>query len=742
MDPTTSPIHFSMVMASALLAAVIGALATLRRGHWLTTLVFSSSFLCMAAFQAGTLGMLNAATPETARNWAIYLARTSALASWLWLTLSVVLAQAEPWQQIRNAGAYLALALIGCIGMSAAAGSPYVVKDVTGVGGGATIVLGTMGKIYLMYLVVVMVAVLMNLERVLRNAPAVAQRQLRPMFVAFLIGILSELLVVSAALLFGGLKVSWLVASAAPMFGSGVVTALALARRSLNDLSIPVQRPVIYYSSVSLTLAGAFLLTMAVLSKILPVLTPEWKHIVSLGFYLLAGGGGLLLTLSPRANRAVKRFIDRNFYANRYDYRREWERVSNAIAPTGRPEDISRQIEALVCSVFEADRAAIYLRDESGGPLRRIHGPSGMPGALGPDNLLVRDLSRTRAPLVFDDIASDLDLIPTAVENQVAIEALDAAVCAPLTVGDQLVGLLWLSEKKNDEDYSYEDVEFLGAMARHLAGTLWFARQAEQLAETRQLESLHRLSSYVLHDIKNHVSGLSLVVENARRHLANPEFQRDAMAVVERTVSSLRELMGHVAGVTRPPEARPEICAVPDLLEDAAVTSGLAAGGREGLRFVSRCDLDGPVRIDRRLTHRVLVNLLTNAREAITEAGEIVLTATLEKVSGDRGVLLFTVRDNGRGMSEEYVRNGLFRPFASTKPGGLGVGLSQCRAIIEAQGGTITVESQPARGTTFCVRLPVSITLTTPGAPDADVGRPSIVAGVGSSPNLAGEASR
>src|SRR5205085_5278467 len=112
----------------------------------------------------------------------------------------------------------------------------------------------------------------------------------------------------------------------------------------------------------------------------------------------------------------------------------------------------------------------------------------------------------------------------------------------------------WLSEKRSDEDYSHEDVEFLGAMARQIANALWFARQAEQLAETRQLETLHRLSSFVLHDIKNHISGLSLVLENARKHLSNPEFQRDAMAVVERTVVSLRELVSQVAGVARPTE--------------------------------------------------------------------------------------------------------------------------------------------------------------------------------------------
>src|SRR5204863_2629670 len=122
-----SPIQVSIVLASALLATVVGLLATLRRGHWLTTLIFSSAFLSMAAFQAGTLGILNAETAGSARVWAIYLARTSALASWLWLCLSVVLARSDPWGQIRNAGAYLALGLVGCVGMSLAAGSTHAV---------------------------------------------------------------------------------------------------------------------------------------------------------------------------------------------------------------------------------------------------------------------------------------------------------------------------------------------------------------------------------------------------------------------------------------------------------------------------------------------------------------------------------------------------------------------------------------------------------------------------------------
>ncbi len=716
MDLTYLPLQSSLVTASALLAAMIGLLALLRRGHWLVTLLFSSAFLSMAAFQAGTLGIVHSDSALGARTWATYLAQVSALASWLWLALSVVLARPDPWKQVRQAGAYLTLALVGCAILWAVAGTPWVVRDVIGARGEAVIRFGPMGKIYLMYLVVVMVAVLMNLERMLRIAPATVQSWLRPLFVAFLVGILSEVLLVSGGLLFSGLWVSWLAASAMPMFVAGTVTALALARRRLSDMSVPVARPVIYYSSVSLTLAGSFLLLMAVLANVVPVLSPDAKRGVSLAFYLLAGGGGLLLTLSPRANRAVKRFVDRNFYANRYDYRREWERVSAGIVPTARPDDVARQMEVMVCSIFGAERAAVYVRDErmagrpgAAAPFRRLHGPAAMPAVIDPGNALVCELERTGRPVVFREVRRDLDLIPIAVENRPAIQVMAAAVCAPLRAGENIVGLLWLSEKRDHEAYSYEDAEFLGALTRQLGAALWFARLAEQLAETRQLESLNRLSSYVLHDIKNQVSGLSLVVQNARRFMDNAEFQRDVLKTVEGTVTSLTQLMNQVAGMARPGELTLAPCDLKGLLEEAVAASGLSGAGSTAadVRFRLHCGGPGTVALDRRLTLRVLVNLLTNARESLGGPGEIELTSALESDGAGAPSLLLRVRDTGRGMSEEFVRTSLFRPFATTKSAGLGVGLSQCRNIVEALGGTITVESRPGAGTTFDVHLPL-----------------------------------
>lgn len=709
------------VVASILLLAIIGLLGTLRRGHWLVTLLFSAAFLTMAAFQTGSLAMLKSASPGASldwaaspRDWAASMAGVSALISWLWLALSVVLARPQPYRQLRDASAYLAVALVVCVTFSVLANTPNVVREVQGSGLQARILFGTMGRIYLLYLVVVMLAVLMNLESMLRTAPAADQRRLRPMFFAFVAAILADLLIVSGGLLFGGLRVEWLAVGSVPLFVSGAVTALALARQSLSDMSVPVARPVVYYSSVSLTIAGVFLLTMAVLSKVLPALTPEWTRAASIAFYLLVGGGGLLVVMNPRAYRAVKGFVDRNFYANRYDYRVEWERVSRAITPTARPEDIGRQIEALFRAVFEAERVVIHLRDDRRGDFRRVHPAAGTRGLDATDTVrsgssLVRELHRMRAPLVFRTISQDLDLIPVLVENRPMIQAMGAALCAPLHVGDDLVGLLWLSGKRNDEEYSLEDAEFLGAMSRQLAAALWFARVAAQLAETRQLESLNRLSTFVLHDIKNQVSGLSLVVENARRHLADPEFQRDAMKVVERTVTNLKELMGHVSGVGRPPVIQTAPCRVRELLADAVAAAGLKAGENGAIRLTVSYSGDETVRVDRDQLARVLTNLLTNAREALPGTGDIDLAAAVEQDGpGATARLALRVRDTGPGMSPEFVRDSLFRPFATTKSTGLGIGLMQCRGIVEGHGGSITVDSRPGRGTVFEVRVPAA----------------------------------
>ena len=272
---------------------------------------------------------------------------------------------------------------------------------------------------------------------------------------------------------------------------------------------------------------------------------------------------------------------------------------------------------------------------------------------------------------------------------------------------------LWLGPKRTDEGWSGEDREFLAAMSRQVASALWVSRQAERMVEARQMESLQRLSSFVLHDMKNQVSSLAMVVDNARQHMGNPDFQRDAMDVVGTSVRKLRELMTQVSGVSGTPAPQREVVSLRELVDESLAESGLSLGEAAGI-VVEVIVPEGAFGVlDRRQLGRVLVNLLVNAREAMNGPGRIGVRAiAVVGAQGQREVVI-EVSDTGRGMTEAFLRTKLFKPFSTTKRGGLGVGLAQCRSIVEAHGGTIDARSRPGEGTVFTVRMPagpVSIT--------------------------------
>ena len=107
------------------------------------------------------------------------------------------------------------------------------------------------------------------------------------------------------------------------------------------------------------------------------------------------------------------------------------------------------------------------------------------------------------------------------------------------------------------------------------------------------------------------------------------------------------------------------------------------------------------VRADREQIKRVVENLVLNACEALTDGGRVTVGTTVKE-----GKVIVTVSDTGRGMSQAFVKNSLFRPFTSTKKKGLGIGLYQCKTIVEAHGGSIEVVSEEGKGSTFRVRLP------------------------------------
>jgi putative PEP-CTERM system histidine kinase len=263
----------------------------------------------------------------------------------------------------------------------------------------------------------------------------------------------------------------------------------------------------------------------------------------------------------------------------------------------------------------------------------------------------------------------------------------------PLIPAGSVEGFVAIGRPVNkNEVYIYEDYDLMTTLARQAGSAILNLRLSGELSRAREMEALGKLSAFVLHDLKNLVTTLALIVDNAKQYIGDPEFQTDMLESLDKTVTKMNSL------ILRLKKLRDKDCLqreAADLLELSKRTSGLITAGE--------IKVSGePVfaEIDPEEIQKVLLNLIINSIEA-SNANEPVTVDV-----GSNNMAYIKVTDNGCGMSDDFLRHNLFKPFSTTKKKGLGIGLYQCRQIVEAHGGKIEVASEVGKGTTFTVFLP------------------------------------
>jgi putative PEP-CTERM system histidine kinase len=217
----------------------------------------------------------------------------------------------------------------------------------------------------------------------------------------------------------------------------------------------------------------------------------------------------------------------------------------------------------------------------------------------------------------------------------------------------------------------------------------------------------------MMHDLKNSVAQLQLLVANAQRHKHKPEFIDDAIETIDNTVDRMTRLIdqlrqstaGHVVQVVR----------FDDLVRNAVDRCGLRSPVPQ---FDAKADAIF-VRADPQRLAAVVEHVIRNAQDA-APAGEVIVR--LEETAGS---IRLTVTDNGKGMDAEFIRERLFRPFDSTKGSkGMGIGAYQTREYVQMLGGHVEVQSSPGRGTHFSITLPVEAQSHAPETVDHRHGTP------------------
>jgi putative PEP-CTERM system histidine kinase len=239
----------------------------------------------------------------------------------------------------------------------------------------------------------------------------------------------------------------------------------------------------------------------------------------------------------------------------------------------------------------------------------------------------------------------------------------------------------------------WEDFDLLRTAGNQAASSLAEALGQEALSQAQRFEEFNRRFAFILHDIKNLVSQLSLVARNAERHADNPEFRADMVATLQSSVGKMNELLQRLA-----PHSQSRVQRLEPQPLRPILTAAIAAKRRD--REVSLLgDASVEALVDAGALEQAVGHLLQNALDA--SSGEAVTV----RVGGNGANVSIAITDKGVGMDGDFIRNRLFEPFASTKPGGFGIGAFEARALITAMGGRLTVDSRLGRGTTFTILL-------------------------------------
>jgi putative PEP-CTERM system histidine kinase len=463
------------------------------------------------------------------------------------------------------------------------------------------------------------------------------------------------------------------------------------------DVDVFVSRDFVY-NSFTVAVVGIYLLGIGLAGQAIkgvggiPTLYLKSLFIFFTVLFLVA------VLLSHRIQRKVKIFIERNFYRHKYDYHQEWLALTDKLSSKLKVKDLIPAIANTFLQTLWIENTRLWLYDDREKEFRAVQTTQDDPSApIRWDPALLDALRERDSPVHIDewiDLPDGAGIDPGQME---AFREMGISILSPLVVKNRFVGILGLSDTMSKHPLDQEDYDLIRVVSKQAASSLLNARLLRELVQAKEMETFHAFSAFVLHDLKNFVSMLSLVVHNAKGNFENPEFRADALESISQTVEKMKRMMDRLAVLSRPLKVERTRTDLNDVARGALAELNGALGSKVAADFGKIPALP----VDSEQMKKVVTNLLLNAAEATGAKGDIHLSTAQAN-----GWVVLTVSDDGCGMPKEFIERRLFKPFSTTKSGGFGIGLYQVRGIVEAHGGKIEVESGVGRGSSFRVLLP------------------------------------
>ncbi|UZW55830.1 PEP-CTERM system histidine kinase PrsK [Sphingobium sp. JS3065] len=473
--------------------------------------------------------------------------------------------------------------------------------------------------------------------------------------------------------------------------------APVIAAGMRNDVAGRVQLSrALTLRSLSLAAVALYVVALAAAAVVVELVAGPYARVVEIGGVFFMAVSALVLLPSRRMRAFWKVQVAKHFFQHRYDYRTEWMRFGDTI---GRPGDnalpLGERVAKAVADITESPAAVLMLRAEDGALAfeARWNWPGDMlDGAVVPAPLA--------ALIEQSGWIIDIDRPPGGAGEVSAPGWMTvdrrAWALVPLIHFGRLIGAILLARPPIDRRLDWEDFDMLRAAGRQAASYLSEAQGQQALDDAQRFDEFNRRFAFIIHDVKNLVSQLSLLARNAERHADNPDFRADMVLTLKESVGKMNDMLARLSQHNKGRAEEPRPMSLRDVVEQVARS-------RSRQHAILVAGDPPPVLADPARVEQIVIHLLQNAIDASAPDRSVELC-----LSADDGCALLDVIDQGRGMTAEFIRRELFKPFSSSKAGGFGIGAFEARALAQAMGGRIDVESKPGVGSRFTLRLPLA----------------------------------
>lgn len=555
---------------------------------------------------------------------------------------------------------------------------------------GKVLFLGNNGFIFYLLMLVYLVAALIQLEQTLAHTTLTSRWKIK--FELLGSGAFLAILIIyySQGLLFRAINTQLI-----PMRTLVLAVAIAMMfysrlKRGSGCVKVHISQQ-IACKSVVLLAVGMYVIFLAFVGEGMKYFGDGFQRAMIFALVFLAGLGLVAVFLSETVKRSITVFIHKNFYRNKYDYRTQWLQFTERLSASQTSENLLHSIVSEFCETFGMGTGALFIINQERDLYQQASGI-----AMEVDEMTFGINDTAVESMIGSRWIVDLRDNVTASENHRHREYFskaDACFIIPLFMGEAVDGFILLGRPHSSEEiYTHEDFDLMRTLAKQASSALLNLRLSNQLACARELAAIGKVSTFVMHDLKNLVSAVSLLLENAQEHINAPVFQNDLLMSLGNTVIRMKTIISRLKNL---PEKNSLQLAPVDLLQMAHETAALVN--------VKTLEITGTSVIaeaDREELQKVALNLMLNAVEATDGSTPIRVEV------GERGSPFIRVKDEGCGIPGAFMQNVLFKPFTSTKKQGMGIGLYQSRQIVEAHGGRIEVESTIDHGSEFTVWLP------------------------------------